>query len=271
MLENLRLPGSLFFILFVFIFSVSGQTGNAASNTEKSAETPPIRKEISAKNRALPIEKTDSITAADNQTADTVNPYQLLRGQKNLELEYGISPFNPSNFAGPKEFNVYGRDLHLFTARLGRVIGTKRNVTYQYLFGVTPLAIFYKNEVTNPAYISATATPNAAPTKRDTTLAVAIQPVNFKFMFFARNRLKPYAQVGAGLLYAGKPVPVPYSKRFNLTGEFGGGVMYMLDAKRAVNFGYKYFHISNGNIGGKINNPGFNANVFYVNYSFIWK
>ncbi|HXH70020.1 MAG TPA: acyloxyacyl hydrolase [Pyrinomonadaceae bacterium] len=73
------------------------------------------------------------------------------------------------------------------------------------------------------------------------------------------------------MLFTNKAIPVPRSKPFNLTGDFGGGLMYMLSAKRAVNFGYKYFHISNGNIGGKINNPGFNANVFYVNYSFFWK
>lgn len=197
--------------------------------------------------------------------------WRLSRGDKEIAVEYGISPFNPSNFAGPKEFDVYGRDLHLFSVRFGRVIGTKKNVTYQYSFGVTPLAIFTKNEVKNPVYVSETETPNVAPTKRETSYAVAVQPVNFKFMFFAKNRLKPYAQVGAGILYANKAVPVPRSTKFQLTGDFGGGLMYMLSEKRAVSLGYKYFHISNGNIGGKINNPGFNANVFYLNYSFFWK
>ncbi len=47
--------------------------------------------------------------------------YLLKRGTKELQLEYGISPFNPSNFAGPKEFDVYGRHLHLFTVRFARV------------------------------------------------------------------------------------------------------------------------------------------------------
>ena len=222
----------------------------------------------------------DERSEADKNTASAENEkeenpakavsYRLVRGEKDFSLEYGISPFNPSNFAGPKEFDVYGRDLNLVSFRIGRVIGTKKNVSYQYMFGVTPLSIFTKNEVKNPDYVSAAATPNVAKTIRKTTYAIAFQPVNFKFIFFAKNRLKPYAQTGAGLLYASKPVPVPYSKRFNFTGDFGGGLMYMLNEKRAVSLGYKYFHISNGNIGGKINNPGFNANVFYINYSFLF-
>jgi len=208
---------------------------------------------------------------AGEESGKAVRDYKLVRGDKEFSVEYGISPFNPSNFAGPKEFNVYGRDLHLFTFRFGRIIGTKKNVNYQYTFGATPLAIFTKNEVVNPDYISATATPNIAPTMRETSYGFGVEPVNFKFMFFAKNRLKPYAKVGAGILVTNKAVPVPSSTLFQLTGDFGGGLMYMLNKKRAVSLGYKYFHISNGNINGKINNPGFNANVFYINYSFLFK
>jgi len=195
----------------------------------------------------------------------------LRRGNKTFSVEYGISPLNPSNFAGPKEFDVYGRDLHLFSFRFGRIIGTRKNVSYEYMFGVTPLAIFTKNEVVNKDFVSPTATPRVPPTKRETTYGTGFQPVNFKFMFFAKNRLKPYAQVGAGILVTNKAVPVPRSTLFQLTGDYGGGLMYMLSPKRAVNLGYKYFHISNGNINGKINNPGFNANVFYINYSFLFR
>lgn len=214
----------------------------------------------------------DSIAAQtggenDGQAADS---YKLVRGDKDLQLEFGISPFNPSNFAGPKEFDVYGRHLYMGTFRFGRVVGTKRNVSYEYLFGVTPLAVFSKNEVVNTDYVSPTETPNLAPTKRETSYGIGFQPINFKFIFLAKNRLKPYALTGAGIMVVNKAVPVPRSTLFQLTGEFGGGLMYMLSEKRAVDFGYKYFHISNGNINGKINNPGFNANVFYINYSFFW-
>jgi opacity protein-like surface antigen len=217
---------------------------------------------------------TENKTVGQTDKAENEDPpvdlYKLRRGDKEISVEYGISPFNPSNFAGPKEFDVYGRDLHLPVVRFARVIGTKRNVSYQYMFGITPLAVFTKNEVVNPDYVSPIETPNASPTKRETTYATGFQPVNFKFIFFAKNRLKPYAQVGAGILVAKKAVPVPRSTLFQFTGDFGGGLMYMLSTKKAISLGYKYFHFSNGNINGKINNPGFNANVFYLNYSYFW-
>lgn len=208
--------------------------------------------------------------SANEENREKLEDYKLRRGDKEVNYEFGISPFNPSNFAGPKEFDVYGRHLYMGTFRFGRIVGTKRNVSYEYLLGVTPLAVFEKNEVVNTGYVSPTETPNIAPTRRETTYGIAFQPVNFKFIFLAKNRLKPFAQVGAGIMFTNKAVPVPRSTLFQLTGDFGGGLMYMLSPKKAVSFGYKYFHISNGNINGKINNPGFNANVFYVNYSFFW-
>ena len=213
-----------------------------------------------------------STETENSATADNIEPrdYKLRRGDKEFAVEYGISPLNPSNFAGPKEFDVYGRDLHLFTFRFTRVVGTKRNVSYQYMFGVTPLVVFRKNEVVNTDYVSPVATPYISPTKRETTYGTGFQPINFKFIFLAKNRLKPYAQTGAGIMVVNKAVPVPRSTLFQFTGDFGGGLMYMLSSRKAVSLGYKYFHISNGNINGKINNPGFNANVFYLNYSFFW-
>ena len=233
--------------------------------------TPNLAQKIIKDKASVSNESTVVQTLASQENTETGDSYQLLRGDKELQLEFGASPFNPSNFAGPKEFDVYGRHLYMANFRVGRIIGTKKNISYQYLFGATPFTVFTKNEVANPAYISPTATPNVAPTKRENTFGFGIQPVNFRFIFLAGNRLKPYAQVGAGVLFTNKAIPVPRSKPFNLTGDFGGGLQYFISPKRAINFGYRYFHISNGNIGGKINNPGFNANVFYVNYSFFWK
>jgi hypothetical protein len=297
MLENLKIAGSvLFFILLICGATITAQIAEkdfflAERNKAQSSITKNSIRFVEDKSFFESEDKTKSFageftnkftdpknggaaktkTEIDVDAAQPESIYKLVRGDKELALEYGISPFNPSNFAGPKEFDVYGRDLHLFTVRFSRVVGTKKNVSYQYMFGVTPLAVFTNNEVVNPDYVSPTATPNIAPTMRETSYGIGFQPVNFKFIFLAKNRLKPYAQVGAGILFVNKAVPVPRSTLFQATGDFGGGLMYMLSTKRAVSLGYKYFHISNLNINGKINNPGFNANVFYLNYSFFWK
>lgn len=195
--------------------------------------------------------------------------WRLKRGMIEFAVEHGNSPFNPSNFAGPKEYDVYGRDLYTANYRYSRVLGTRKGITYQYIFGTTPFALFTRNEVRNPEYISEEKTPNVAPTVRQKTFGVGVQPLNFRFIFLPKSRLKPFAQTGAGILLTTRSMPVPRSTPFNFTGDFGGGVMYMLSGRRALTGGYKYFHISNGNIGGKINNPGYNANIFYFGYSFF--
>jgi hypothetical protein len=176
MLDCLKLPGSLFFILFAFIFTSTAQTLKDETSPEKEFESS-LTKESRFKKESghnqfaknyFPAKPNKSKTRQDNQQ-ESENPidWKLRRGNKSFSVEYGISPFNPSNFAGPKEFDVYGRDLHLFSFRFGRIIGTKKNVSYEYMFGATPLAIFTKNEVVNPDYVSAAVTPNITPTKRD--------------------------------------------------------------------------------------------------------
>lgn len=195
--------------------------------------------------------------------------YLLTRGTKEFTAELGFSPFAPTHFKGPEEFNTDNRKLGLANFRIGRVIGNKKGVTYQYLFGFTPFAIFINNEVTNKQFVSATATPNIAPTKRVTTYGFGVQPLNFRFIFRPNRRVKPYAELGAGVLITNKAVPIPESRGFNFTGNFGGGFQVYTSPKRALSFGYRYFHISNGNLTEKVYNVGYNAQFFYVGYSIF--
>ncbi|MBS1795604.1 MAG: acyloxyacyl hydrolase [Acidobacteria bacterium] len=245
---------------------VDGKNGANGLETSSSEEPPAnaVRPDAAPREAS----KTAADTGGNNKMAATPR-YALKRGDREIVLEIGSSPFNPSNFAGPKEYDVYGRDLHLASLRFGRVFGVRGPVAYEYLFGVTPLAVFTKNEVRNPAYRSAQETPGVAPTVRQTTWGVGVQPLNFRFIFRHRHRYKPFAEVGAGIMLTSRSMPVPRGTAFNLTGDFGGGVQFFTSESRAVSIGYKYFHLSNGNIGGKINNPGYNANVFYVSYSFF--
>lgn len=211
-------------------------------------------------------EKT--ISSSEESLTDSGNTdYALKRKDIEFAVEYGIAPNPPTNFSGPKEYNGNGRKLNYLALKAGYVFNPKKYVTIEYLVSVSPIVAFGKNEVKNPAYVSPNAAPIAAPTIRKTTYAHAVQPAILKFMFLAKKRVKPFAQIGGGFLYAHKPVPVPDGRRFNFTADFGGGVMYMLKPKRALNFGYKYLHISNGGRGYL--NPGYNANVFYAGYSFF--
>ena len=266
--------GSFLLVLVCFGRTVSAQEAvkeNSPGETQETGVAHADTKTASDENSEASKEKSAAPDNKEEKKGLIAENYRLLRGEKEFSWFGGVSPFNPSNFSGPKEYDVYGRDLHMTTFRFGRVLGTKGFITYQYFFSASPLAVFTKNEVKNPAFISKEKTPDAAPTIRQTTWGFGVQPLNFRFMFLPDSRIKPFAQVGAGILITNKAVPVPVSKPLNFTGEFGGGIQYFTSRRKAVTFGYKYFHISNGNIGGKINNPGYNANVFYVAYSVFYK
>lgn len=214
---------------------------------------------------------SDSLRDPEEDAKREAPVYVLRRGQKEFTFEFGASPFNPTTFGRPKEYNVRGRGVYLSSFRFGRVIGNKGPVTYEYSFGVTPLAVFLNNQVRTTKDKQPWSALRDAPTVRRTTYGVGVQPVNFRFIFRPRARLKPFAQVGAGLLFTSRSMPVPRATWFNFTGDFGGGFQYFTSERRAITLGYKYFHVSNGNIGGKVNNPGLNANVFYMSYSVFGK
>ena len=64
-----------------------------------------------------------------------------------------------------------------------------------------------------------------------------------------------------------KPQPQPNTMRLNFSGYFGGGLMYQIKPNRAITLSYRYLHFSNANLAY---NPGYNANVFALGYSFFY-
>lgn len=195
--------------------------------------------------------------------------YKLRRGAREYNFEIGYSPFEPTHFTGEKEYNTAGRKLGTANIRFGRVVGTSKGVTFQYLFGVTPLVVSLKNEVLNKRFVSPTATPNEPRTRRETSYGAGVAPVNFRFSFLPKSRIKPYAQAGAGILIFNKSMPLPESRKLQFTGEFGGGIQIHKSKNKVFTLGYRYFHISNGNFTEKKFNVGYNANVFYIGYSLF--
>lgn len=215
---------------------------------------------------AVPSPTPDDPTAADD--ADD-NEWKLKRGAIEVGAEIGFAPMQPTFLSGHKEYDTTGRKFVSVNMHFGKVIGTVKGVTYEYLFDVSPVNFAIQNEVVNPNYISEDETPNTTPTIRENTYGFGFQPAKFRFTFMPKRRLKPYLEAGAGFLFTSKPIPVPESPRYNFIGDFGGGLMYHIKPRQAVRFGYRYFHVSNMNI-GEIN-PGYNANIFYVGYSWFSK
>ena len=206
---------------------------------------------------------------SDDGSASPREDWKLERGAKEMSFEFGYAPMQPTFLSGREEYDTKGRRFALGSFRWGRVIGTAKGVTYEYLFEAMPITYAIQNEVRHPFYKPDKKSGRPAYTMRENTYAAAIHPAGFRFVFLPRRRIKPFVQTSTGFIFSRKPIPVPESPSYNFSGDFGGGLMYSLDKHRTINFGYRYFHISNMNI-GEIN-PGFNANVFYINYSSFYK
>ena len=226
---------------------------------------------VQGQTAGMPNDASDQVAAA----ADT-NPHRperrnwkLKRGAKELGVEFSYAPMQPTFFSGRKEYDTDGRKFAMTSFRFGKVVGTAKHVTFEYLFEVIPVAFALKNEVRKPDAGADKDDKKFVRTVRENTYGIGFEPASFRFLFAPTKRLKPYAQVGAGFIFTSKPIPVPESPRYNFIGDFGGGLMFSVSEKRTINFGYRYFHISNMNI-GEIN-PGYNANVFYLGYSIFSK
>lgn len=284
---ELKFLVSSFLILLIFITTASAQNVEEKENyfNIKDENDPGILKiepkfndtngDFFEKEKEENFEKPIFLTkgpeiseSGEEKAEEETTNYKLQRGEKELNFEFGISPFRPSHFLGPEEYDTEDRKLGLLTFRWGRVVGTKKTITYQYLFEASPIVYSHRNEIVNPEYVSPTATPNTPTTIRATSYGFAVTPVAFRLYFFSKNRFKPFGQFGAGIIYTNDPMPLPNTSKFNFTGYFGGGAMYLVTRKQGISLAYRYYHISNFQTAEF--NPGYNANTFSLGYSFFY-
>jgi len=169
--------------------------------------------------------------------------------------------------SGPKVWDISGHRQQLGSLRWGRILGTKGIVTFSWAFEFIPLSLAIGNEVTNKNYTPGSTT--QSPTKRETTYGFTINPASFRFIFFPKFRLRPFIGSGIGPSYHFKSIPIASGTKWNLMIDFQIGGQYMLSEKKAIQFGYRYFHLSNLYLAAY--NPGYNTNVYFVGYSIFKK
>lgn len=274
MFESFKVFSSILFVKLILIFPLFAQ--GVDNKHELTFEKKKIfnnagSKIVFAQNPRFFAEFNKEVNSSRRKEEDSPEPddWQLRRGEKEISVELGLSPLQPTFLSGKKEYDTAGRKFGMLSLRWGRNIGTMKGVSFEYRIEVIPVALALKNEVKNPAFTNAQTTPNLSPTIRQTTYGFGFTPAGFRFLFLPKKRLKPFLATDAGFIFFKKPVPIPESTSYDFIGSFGGGVQYQIKRDKAINLGYRYFHISNMNIGEV--NPGYNANIFYIGYSFFYK
>lgn len=96
--------------------------------------------------------------------------------------------------------------------------------------------------------------------------AFGLSPFGLQIAVPVGSALSLYAATAAGGLIFDRPFPIPEARRINFTLEFGGGVIVRVGHQRWVRAGYKFHHLSNAYTAPQ--NPGLDANVFYVGYDW---
>ncbi|HEY6468099.1 MAG TPA: acyloxyacyl hydrolase [Candidatus Acidoferrales bacterium] len=98
------------------------------------------------------------------------------------------------------------------------------------------------------------------------TYGFEIDPIGLKLNFRARRPLQPFIDTTGGLIVTTRDIPIDQASSFNYEFGFGAGFDYFLSARRSLRFGYAFRHISNNGISAV--NPGIDAGVIEIGYSF---
>ncbi|MDZ7660202.1 MAG: acyloxyacyl hydrolase [Fodinibius sp.] len=94
-----------------------------------------------------------------------------------------------------------------------------------------------------------------------------ITPLGFQINLNQHNIIQPFFKSSTGFMYFKKPFPDSRGVQFNLTLELGTGVEVMVFDNVSLTIGYKYHHMSNGQL-GEIN-PGVDSNIFYSGFTIF--
>lgn len=97
----------------------------------------------------------------------------------------------------------------------------------------------------------------------------AVTPLGFTADFGRHRRIYPFLQTDEGIIASSEPIPINVTGAtgLNFLIDLGGGIRIKIGERRAISFGYKFLHISNGFTTPV--NPGVDNNVFYAGFSIL--
>ena len=130
--------------------------------------------------------------------------------------------------------------MWLTGARLGKVLSKERGKNafrgqLEYVVEVIPAFLIFQ---------------------QSTTYGFDLTPVMFRWNFTAQQKVIPYFEVGAGMLFTSKDFPNG-TFPFNFTPQAGVGFHVLTKPRQGFTFSFKYIHISNAGLDSP--NPGVNT------------
>lgn len=185
-------------------------------------------------------------------------PQRFHSGQNEFGVWGGFSPVSATAIGVTTDRKFFELGLNW-----SRVILAGRVVAWKYVLDVVPMAfITQPAESEVPPFVPA---PVSKPAR--TIYGAGFNPLGMQLNFRNTKKVQPFADIHGGLLYFQEQVPVLGSQQFNFTASWGGGVQFFTRENKTVSVGYRFHHLSNNE--GAPRNPGNDANVFYVGFSWL--
>ncbi len=215
--------------------------------------------------------------ASEGSSANVFPPNQAPSSSSTGAIETGANEFGVwggGSFDSPTLIGS-AEDARFAVAalRYARVLVAGRGLVFKYTVDAIPVAtLFYDSYIAIPTGI---ASDYRIERRRKSIYAAGLAPIGLQLNFARRRRVQPFASGSVGFLYFKEVIPDNRSivfpdergAQFNYTADFGGGIQVFTRPRRALTFGYKYHHISNG-FRAPVN-PGFDSNLFYAGYSIF--
>ena len=204
---------------------------------------------------------SESVSASSQGASSGDSPYRLKRGDNEFGFWGGGAFTATTIFGGLTEAEADERGFFVAAFRYGRTLAANRSVALQYTLDAIPLAVATGN------IESSTTVGGVTTFRRETAYGAGITPLGLQLDFANTSRVKPFIHVNGGLLVFNESVPLPDSGKLALVGETGAGLRVFTSERRAVSFGVRFHHISNGDRAGS--NRGLNQFIFYAGFSIF--
>ncbi len=221
--------------------------------------------EVADSRAALDSSASETGSSASRSAPQNDSPYRLKKGDNEFGFWGGGAFTATTVFGGLTDAEASDRRFVIAAFRYGRTLAANRSVALQYTLDMIPLAV----ATGNIEQATTTTTPAGTVTtfRRGTTYGLGVTPLGLQLDFRNTSHVKPFIHVNGGLLGFTDSMPLPDSGGLALVGEAGAGLRVFTSERRAVSFGARFHHISNGDRSGS--NRGLNQIIFYAGFSIF--
>jgi Lipid A 3-O-deacylase (PagL) len=222
---------------------------------------------VAAESRAVNNSSTNNSSTSETAAAPVQStsaddaPYSLKRGDNEFGFWGGGAFTATTIFGGLTDAEADERGFVIAAFRYGRTLAANRSVALQYTLDAIPLAVATGN------IESSTTVGGVTTFRRDSAYGAGVTPLGLQLDFANTSRVKPFIHVNGGLLVFNESVPLPDAGKLALIGEAGAGLRVFTSERRALSFGVRFHHISNGDRTGS--NRGLNQFIVYAGFSIF--